>query len=303
MKTTTRFWIALGVLALLSPLGMLVPALFKAGGAFGEWDAGAIAQRVGYAPRELARAGARWQAPMPDYAFKGWEAKDMAHLGAAYLVSAVVGIVLIAALAWLTGRLLTKKSDFVAHSLRSALAFLKEAVFAEETAALPGLLQGIDPRMKLVTVLLLLSVTLFTRSLAVLGMLYLLGLLLAVASDTLPGAPNGGGSLMVLPLLIEQPMDRLPLVRLDRSCIGSLLRWVFLVDECRRRGGELLGGNGQRVLTAGADGPVHRPLCPGDPREVLHHYRPRPAPRTCPWPAPVEVGRAFWSAGSVGPLS
>jgi len=187
MKTTTRFWLALGVLALLSPLGLLVPALFKAGGAWGEWDAGTIAQRVGYAPRELARAGAHWQAPMPDYAFKGWEAQDMAHLGAAYLVSAVVGITLIAALAWLIGRLLTKKSDFVAHSLRGALAFLKEAVFAEETAALPGLLQGIDPRMKLVTVLLLLSVTLFTRSLAVLGMLYLLGLLLALCSRLRPG--------------------------------------------------------------------------------------------------------------------
>ena len=46
--------------------------------------------------------------------------------------------------------------------------FLKEAVFAEETAALPGLLQGIDPRMKLATVLMLLIVTLFTHILAVL---------------------------------------------------------------------------------------------------------------------------------------
>ena len=73
-------------------------------------------------------------------------------------------------------------ADFVSRSLRRALAFLKEAVFAEETAALPGLLQGIDPRMKLATVLLLLIVTLFTRSLAGLGMLYLISLLLAACS-------------------------------------------------------------------------------------------------------------------------
>jgi len=72
--------------------------------------------------------------------------------------------------------------DFVSRSLRCALAFLKEAVFAEETAAQAGLLQGIDPRVKLGSVLLLLLVTLATHSLAVLGSLYLFSLLAAAAS-------------------------------------------------------------------------------------------------------------------------
>jgi cobalt ECF transporter T component CbiQ len=72
--------------------------------------------------------------------------------------------------------------DFVARSIRSALACLKEAIFAEETAALPGLLQSLDPRVKLAGILLLLLATMFARTLATLGLLYLLCLLLAVAS-------------------------------------------------------------------------------------------------------------------------
>ena len=72
--------------------------------------------------------------------------------------------------------------DFVARSIRSALAFFKEALFAEETAALPGLLQSLDPRVKLAGILLLLLAAMFARSLATLGLLYLFCLLLAVLS-------------------------------------------------------------------------------------------------------------------------
>ncbi len=72
--------------------------------------------------------------------------------------------------------------DFVARSIRGALTFLKEAVFAEETASLPGLLQALDPRVKLASVLFLLLATMFARTLPVLGMLYLVCPLLAVLS-------------------------------------------------------------------------------------------------------------------------
>ena len=74
------------------------------------------------------------------------------------------------------------RRDFVERSIRGALSFFKEAIFADETAGLPGVLQSLDPRMKIVTVLLCLLLVLFTRSLAVLGMLYLLSMLLAVVS-------------------------------------------------------------------------------------------------------------------------
>ena len=111
MKTTTKCWIALGVLALLSPLGMILPDHFKAGDAWGEWDAQKIKGMIGYVPQGLQKMGELWKAPLPDYAFKGWEEKGLTHLSLAYIVSAVVGMGLVVALAWLLGKALAKKGD------------------------------------------------------------------------------------------------------------------------------------------------------------------------------------------------
>ena len=109
MKLMTKMWIALGVIILLSPLGLILPDHFKAGSAWGEWGSDEIQKMVGYVPQGLARLGENWKAPMPDYAFKGWEEKGLTHLSLAYIVSAVLGVVLIALSTWLLGRWLTKK--------------------------------------------------------------------------------------------------------------------------------------------------------------------------------------------------
>jgi len=74
------------------------------------------------------------------------------------------------------------RQDFVERSIRGALLFFKQSIFADETASLPGLLQSLDPRVKAATILLLILLALFTRSLAVLSLLYLLCLVLALLS-------------------------------------------------------------------------------------------------------------------------
>jgi len=111
MKIAARGWIALGVLALLSPLGLILPDHFKAGDAWGEWDADKFKDMIGYVPQGLAKLSDLWKAPMPDYAFKGWEEKGLTHLSFAYIVSAVLGVVVIFGIMWLVGRLLAKKGD------------------------------------------------------------------------------------------------------------------------------------------------------------------------------------------------
>ena len=111
MKTVTKFWIALGCLAALSPLGLILPDRFKAGSAWGEWGADEMEKLVGYVPQGLKRLSEVWNAPMPDYALKGWEEKGLAHLSFAYILSAIVGVTLIALIIWLLGKLLVKKSE------------------------------------------------------------------------------------------------------------------------------------------------------------------------------------------------
>ena len=74
------------------------------------------------------------------------------------------------------------RKDFVERSIRGALSFFKEAIFADETAGLSGVMQSLDPRIKIATVLCCLLLVLFPRNLTVLGLLYLLSILMAVVS-------------------------------------------------------------------------------------------------------------------------
>jgi cobalt/nickel transport system permease protein len=80
-----------------------------------------------------------------------------------------------------------KKGSFVAKTLDGASGLLRQAMFSDEVANQPGLLQRLDPRVKLVTLLGLLVVTAFVRLIPVLIVMYAVTLVLAVAS----GLPLG----------------------------------------------------------------------------------------------------------------
>ena len=111
MKTTTKLWIGLGVFILLSPLGLILPEHFKAGDAWGEWGTDTIKELVGYIPQGLEKLSSLWSAPIPDYAFKGWEGRGLSHLSLAYIISTVLGIAVTVAIVLLIGKILVKKGD------------------------------------------------------------------------------------------------------------------------------------------------------------------------------------------------
>ena len=111
MRTISKLWIALFILAVFSPLGLYLPEHFKAGDAWGEWGADSVRGLIGYIPQGMERFASLWSAPLPDYAFKGWEEKPLAGLSIAYIASAVIGILACAGIAFLLGKLLSKKVD------------------------------------------------------------------------------------------------------------------------------------------------------------------------------------------------
>ncbi|MDD5044507.1 MAG: cobalamin biosynthesis protein [Candidatus Omnitrophica bacterium] len=110
MKTTTKLWIAIAVLILFSPLGLILPERFKAGGAWGEWSIDAIKELIGYIPEGLKKMSNLWKAPIPDYAFQGWEEKGLGNLSIAYIASAVLGIAVVALVVFSIGKFLSKKN-------------------------------------------------------------------------------------------------------------------------------------------------------------------------------------------------
>jgi hypothetical protein len=64
---------------------------------------------VGYVPQGFTRLSALWSAPVPDYAFQGWEEKGLGNLSFAYISSAVIGIGITVAVVILLGKFLIKK--------------------------------------------------------------------------------------------------------------------------------------------------------------------------------------------------
>lgn len=83
------YWRLLGIMLLLTPLGLLAE-----GTAWGEWGVEELEQFLGFTPAGIMQAQTWWQAVMPDYEVIALGAGQPAHtLG--YLTSAVVGTVLV----------------------------------------------------------------------------------------------------------------------------------------------------------------------------------------------------------------
>ena len=75
MRTISKLWIFIGILAVLAPIGIILPAYFKSGPAWGEWG---IADRYGKSC-------------------------------VTYIISAVIGASVIAGIIFLVGKFLGKK--------------------------------------------------------------------------------------------------------------------------------------------------------------------------------------------------
>jgi len=108
MNTNKKMLAGIGVLILLSPLGLILPEHFRAGSAWGEWGSDEMRKMVGYVPAGLSKLAELWKAPLPDYAFPGWEEKGLTHLSLAYIVSGVLGAGIVALLAWWLGKKMSK---------------------------------------------------------------------------------------------------------------------------------------------------------------------------------------------------
>jgi cobalt/nickel transport protein len=102
-----RLWMGLLIMALLTPLGILLPEMFKAEGAWGEWGKDELEKLLGYVPKELAKWVDLWKAPIPDYNFGGEEASMTAQV-ISYIASALLGIGVCALVVFLFLRLSTK---------------------------------------------------------------------------------------------------------------------------------------------------------------------------------------------------
>jgi cobalt/nickel transport system permease protein len=114
-----RLAIGLGVLVLLSPLGLYLPKALHAGPAWGEWGSAEIRQEVaretggqGYVPTGLARAEKSGRRPpLPGYALPGQGSAPLRALSFSYILSGVIGAAGLVLLTLATRRAWARKDE------------------------------------------------------------------------------------------------------------------------------------------------------------------------------------------------
>ena len=117
MKPRKRLWWGLAVLVLVSPLGLILPELFKSGPAWGEWGLGEIESLLGFVPEGMKRLSDFWAAPVADYSQKSWGGQGLAKSGLAYIFSGILGVGVIVVLSFFVGKMLTRKNKSKGRSL------------------------------------------------------------------------------------------------------------------------------------------------------------------------------------------
>jgi len=98
-----RLWIGLLVMALLSPLGIILPRVFRAEGAWGEWAPGTLVKLLGYLPEGLRRTAETWKAPMAQYSLNAGNRSLLFQI-CCYVLSGLLGLVLVSLLIYLLSR-------------------------------------------------------------------------------------------------------------------------------------------------------------------------------------------------------
>jgi cobalt/nickel transport system permease protein len=187
-RATKPLWIALAVLAILTPLGILA-----VGSAWGEWSVSDFLHpesrqqianaSAGQAPPLQPPAGLQRLAPLWTAPFSRYAPPFLKNAALGYMLSAMVGMALIIGIGLLAAELLRRRNrSFIERTLASLLRASEYASAAEHSAEARGLLQRVDPRVKVVGLILLVIVVAASRHLVVIGALFAFALALALSS-------------------------------------------------------------------------------------------------------------------------
>jgi cobalt/nickel transport protein len=110
MAMVKKLWIAIGILVLLSPLGVIVPKWLGAEGAWGEWGLDEIEKIAGFVPAGMKRLVELWKAPMPAYAVPG-QRPGLLGESLGYVLTGIIGVAITAGAMYILSKLLARRNN------------------------------------------------------------------------------------------------------------------------------------------------------------------------------------------------
>ena len=192
-----RLWLTVALLMLLTPLGVLA-----AGTAWGEWSArdfqdpnsraqitaaSSNHQLPATPPSGIEKLSSVWTAPFPGYA-----PSFVKNSTLGYVLSAMFGVGILLLVSLLTISLARQRQSnkvppkhrhhFIEQTLSGFAKTFSRALQSEHTAAQSGLMQALDPRVRLVGTFALVLATLLCGRIQAVAALLLLASVLALAS-------------------------------------------------------------------------------------------------------------------------
>ena len=104
--------IALITMCFLTPVGIILPDLFNAGDAWGEWDLEQLERMIGFVPQGMERLYNIWKPPIPDYNFLHSGESSKIREVISYVLSAFIGALIVSGSIFLiTKVMISKKVD------------------------------------------------------------------------------------------------------------------------------------------------------------------------------------------------
>lgn len=110
MKTYKKYIIFLGILAVLSPLGIYLPEILNGKEAWGEWSLETVKEQTGIEPEGMKKDAELYHAPLPDYNM-GKENTSLSSVSVQYVISGLIGAGIIFILTFMTVKLISRKKS------------------------------------------------------------------------------------------------------------------------------------------------------------------------------------------------
>jgi hypothetical protein len=102
-----RISVILLALAFLTPVGILLPYWLNGGDAWGEWSTDTLKEKIGYVPSGMKKIAEIWNSPITDYSLN--DNQTIVRQSVDYILSAVIGLIIIASLSFLLYKFVRKQ--------------------------------------------------------------------------------------------------------------------------------------------------------------------------------------------------
>ena len=109
-KKYKKIILFLGILAILSPLGIILPKYFDAGGAWGEWSVEEVSKQTGKEPAGMKKDAELYNAPIKDYSI-GKENDSLSKQSVYYILSGVAGAGIIILITFGISKFVSRKQN------------------------------------------------------------------------------------------------------------------------------------------------------------------------------------------------